>query len=88
MAGIASGRRDGSAPARLLGARLLPTVVVLPRRGRGRRARRNAKIYALALGRAAISACHLAMLPYPAGTASLAGFMKSIAIIAVMSATE
>jgi hypothetical protein len=44
--------------------------------------------YALALGRAETIACHFAMLPYSGDTASLAGFMKSTATRAVMSATE
>jgi len=46
------------------------------------------KFYAFALGRADTSACHLAMLRYSGGTVSFAGFMKSMATRAVMSATE
>jgi hypothetical protein len=42
----------------------------------------------LTLGRADTSACQRFMLPCSGGTASLAGFMKSMAIRAVMSATE
>ena len=42
---------------------------------------------ALALGRAATSACQRRTLAQSSGTASFAGFMKSMAIMPVMSAT-
>src|SRR6266852_5140470 len=61
----------------------LPEATVRPHRRSIR-----AGIYAPALGRAETSACHFAMLVCSGGTASFAGFMKSMATRAVISATE
>src|SRR5690242_8156665 len=48
---------------------------------------RQAHRQAPALGRLATSACQRRTLAQPSGTASLAGFMKSMATMPVMSAT-